>query len=282
MTDTVDTIVVGAGIFGTTIGLWLRKQGQSVIILDAEKPLSGSAPAACIMRPQWLSKLTKKEMAQSFSVLDELYGLHELEGKILVAGFVKSIVVYWVAPHGILRPGRFEPAEVVEVGGGDKPWVRCADGRTIYGRRVVVAAGVWTSKLCEVKGLTGQAGVAFTWKVDETEEMRPRIAPWAPYKQLLALHRAPGELWVGDGTSLREESLTEARISQSRERCAKFVAMDPSAATQTVGLRPYIKGLKGPAFVEEVMPNVWAATGASKSGTAGAGWAAYKLAGATN
>jgi len=277
-----DTIVVGAGIFGTTIGLWLRRQGQSVLILDAEKPLSGSAPAACIVRPQWLGKMSKKEMAQAFSVLDELYGLHELEARILVAGFTKSISVYWVAPRAILKAGRFEPAEVVEVGVGESPWVRCSDGRIIHARSVVVAAGVWSSKLCTINNLTAQAGVAFTWKTEDPEDGRPRIAPWAPYRQLVALNRAPYETWAGDGTALKQSSLTPERIAASRERCAKFVNMPPEDATEIVGLRPYIRGLKDPCLVEEVMPNIFVASGGSKNGTAGAGWAAYKIAEATN
>lgn len=282
MTDQYDAIIIGAGLFGSTIGAWLRRQGQTVLILDAEKPKSGSAAAGCLVRPQWLSKMKKTEIAEAFSVLDGLYGLHELDARILVGGFVKSINVFWVAPRAILKAGRYEQAEVVEIGRDGSPWARCADGRVFHGRTMVVAAGVWSSKLCDIKGLTGQAGVAFTWSTDDMDEGRPRIAPWAPYRQLVAINLAPGVLWCGDGTALKEASLTEERIAASQKRCAQFVQRAPEEATRIIGLRPYIRGLKDPCFLEEVMPNIWAASGGSKNGTAAAGWAAYKIAQATN
>lgn len=274
-----EVIVVGAGIFGTTIARKLAKDGHDVLVLDSEKIYAGSTPAACLMKPSWLTKLSKTQQAESFATLDELYGLHELNARVMVSGFVKQQPVFWVAPRAILKPGRYEKGDVLSIGQQDfYPLVRLAD-RVIHCKTLILAAGVWTANLIDVPKLRGQAGVAFTWTTDSMEEGFPRVKPWAPYRQLVAMEIEPGKTWCGDGTAVNEESMTVMREAKCLERCSDFTKKNPEAATRLRGIRPYIKGLTAPCYLKkEELPGVWTVTGGAKNGTASAGWAAYNIA----
>lgn len=286
--DNIDVLVVGAGLFGSVIARHLTRQGRKVTMVDAGLTMSGSAPAACIMRPSWLSKMTKTEQATAMATLDENFGVHEIEAYIGVAGLGKRTTVFWCAPAAILKPDRYIKQNVSAIGHDvGNPWftVRTESGHhseRFYPNLIIVAAGVWSNQLgAFAPGLSQQAGVAFTWPCDEVQESRATIEPWAPYKQLIRLpNRYPGELWVSDGTAVK--ALDHARQQACLTRCARFANRNPVDAQAIIGLRPYIRGLKGPAYVEQVLPKVWVATGGAKNGTAGAGWAAYKLAEATN
>jgi glycine/D-amino acid oxidase-like deaminating enzyme len=327
--DNLDVLVVGAGLFGQIIGRHLQRQGRTVTILDAEKERSGSKPAACLMRNSWLTKMTKQQQAESFSVLDSCYGIHEIDAYISAPGPIRSLgkrtTVHWVAPASIFKANSYRAVTVVDVRGGspkslfkldiEEPW------RTA--KLIIVAAGVWSNgfpSLPTVKDLTAQAGVAFLYPCDEHRESRASIQPWAPYKQLVMLPNLwPGKLWVGDGTALKESSLTEKRIRESRARCDRFARWDdhhtpeeqaqmreegqkaakmyggewveehpmedlgqPDPVEQIIGLRPYVARLNQPCWLQLARPRVWVATGGAKNGTAAAGWAAYKIAEATN
>lgn len=288
--DRIDVLVVGAGLFGSVIARHLTRQGRTVTMVDAEFSMSGSKPAACIMRPSWLTKMTKTEQATAMATLDENFGVHEIEAYVGAMGLGKRTTVFWCAPAAILKPDRYIKQNVSAIGHDvGNPWFTVwqdsgHQSERHYPNLIIVAAGIWSNSLRDaeiVPNLSEQAGVAFTWPCDEAQETRATIEPWAPYKQLVRLpNRYPGELWVSDGTALKQLDL--AREQACLRRCANWVQRDPAEAQAIVGLRPYIRGLKGPAFVEHVLPNIWVATGGAKNGTAGAGWAAYKLAEATN
>lgn len=295
--DNLDVLVIGAGLFGQIIGRHLMRQGRTVMILDAEKPKAASKAAACIMKPSWLaSSFTKKEQAQAMATLDANYGVHEIDAFVSAPGPIRSLgkrtSVHWVAPGSIFKPNSYRVATVVDVSHGgprgqrkplfklgiEEPW-RSAN-------LIIVAAGVWSNalpSLPSVVGLAERAGVAFLWDCDPNRESRVSIQPYQPYRQILMLPNVrPGKLWLGDGTSLKESSLTERRIEISRDRCAQFANTRNEPNEQIIGLRPYVKGLKAPCYLKETLPNVWTVNGGAKNGTAAAGWAAYKIAEATN
>lgn len=290
--DNIDVLVVGAGLFGSIIGKHLARQGRQVTIVDAEYSHSGSKPAACLMKPSWLSRMSKEQQAQSMSVLDSLYGVHEIEAHIGM-----RTTIYWVPPGGILKPDRYIKQRVMGVGSDHNgaPWFSVArPGSDHHEKRsaglIIVATGVRPIMGVEVPGLSALAGVAFTWPCDPNRESRASIRVWAPYKQLVSLpNRYPGEIWTSDGTSLKPTSLTEKRIAESRRRCGQFIGRweeDDSVEwvppTELIGYRPAIRGLKTPCYLEQPLPNIWVANAGAKNGTAAAGWAAYKLAEATN
>lgn len=287
--EDADVLIIGAGLFGTIIGDWLRRGGRNVTIVDAERPHAGSGPAACIMKSSWLTSMSKREQDASMMVLDKLYGVQELKAKV---NFGAQVKVYWVPPRDILKPGRYTTARVSAIGmDREGPlWKKGIEGpgwaETYRAKTIIVAAGVWSGQLCSVPNLTGTKGVAFTWNVSNFsgpgDALPPGLPPpairvWAPYKQLLSVQRAPDELWVGDGTAVKPDSMDLDRVNACLKRCSEFVGLPASEAKHHLGIRPTIKGLKAPAHIEQVLPNIWVATGGAKNGTAGAGWAAYKL-----
>jgi glycine/D-amino acid oxidase-like deaminating enzyme len=278
--EPIGVLVIGAGLFGSVIAAWLRRQGHPVTVFDDENPYAGSGPAACLAKPSWLSSFTSVEQNQSFTVLDALYGVQDLEAKLLF----NTIKFFWVPPSKILCADRYERRRVIGLGvdsGG--PYYRLGEygrtGATGNARTIIVAAGVWSKDLVEVPGLQPQAGVAFTWNpgLRGNDYAEPRIRPWAPYKQLVSFMRAPGELWCGDGSALKPESFTDQRFEQSLRRCADFVDQNPLDATRYYGFRPYIRGLGKPCYLEQPLPGIWVATGGAKNGMSGAGWAAWQL-----
>lgn len=285
--DNLDVVIVGGGLFGSIIGRYLEKQGRHVTIFDDGKERAGSKPAACLMKPSWLSKMSKVQQAQSMSVLDGCYGVHEIEA---YAGL--RTTVFWVPPAAIFRPSQPDRVVKQRVTGvhGDHnsaPWFSVAKKGSDHheshrAKLIVVATGVWGLRGVEVPGLTTQAGVAFTWPCDPDRESRVTIKLWAPYKQIVALpNRYPGEMWCSDGTAVQPVSLDQKRITDARRRCQNLVGIheDP---TEIVGYRPYIRGLSAPCYLEQPLPNIWVANAGAKNGTAAAGWAAYKIAEATN
>lgn len=285
-----DVLIIGAGLFGTIIGDWLLRGGRSVAIVDAERQFAGSKPAACLMKPSWLNTMSRAEQAQSMGVLDKLYGVQDLSARV---NFGKHVKVHWVPPAAILGGvNRYFKATVVAIGEDfDGPWYYLQEANGLTGEKyraktIIVAAGIWSDQLVMVPNLSGSMGVAFTWKgisnySGDSSEVPglppPAIKVWAPYKQVVSLQRAPDELWCGDGTAVKQASMDKARIDACLKRCAEFVGMPAYEAQHLIGIRPTIKGMRAPAWVERVDKNIWVATGGAKNGTAGAGWAAYRL-----
>lgn len=267
-----DVVIIGAGLFGSIIGAWLARAGHSITIYDAEEPQWGSGPAACLMRPSWLGKLSGKELNRALSVLNQLYGLRALIAQLPLG---RTAQLSWVPPDAILGDKtRYIKARVISVVGTPWPQYLLEGGAVGSAKTIIVAAGVWCKALVGTP-VTAQAGYAFTWDLP-TARPDVKIRPWAPYKQLLSFMITPQKLWAGDGSALKPESWTEERRMASLKRCSDFVGLQ-GFATQHYGLRPYVKGLAAPALVEQVAPGLWVATGGAKNGTAGAAWAAHQL-----
>lgn len=277
----VDVLIVGAGLFGSVIRDALGRQGMDVMTIDDHRPMSGSTPAACLMKPSWFSGLGPKVYNPALELLSSLYTMHELEFQIAPA--VKSLV-YWIHPGAILTQGGINRTGRVTgiTPNGDGRWlVSYLPGLSQQGsgevlaRRVVVACGIWTSELAPVDGLEPRVGAAWIWQ-DPKQTQERFINVWAPYRQIVAFHRDPGELWVGDGTALKAMSMTNQQRVASRQRCASAVGRDESEPRELAGIRPYVKGAK-PAYLQEHMPGLWVATGGAKNGTLAAGWCAKRL-----
>jgi len=266
-----DAIIIGTGLFGSIIERALSFEGRSTITIDCLKENSGSRPAACLMKPSWFSSLGKGVYEPSLRILDELYGVQDLTFKV---GPMKTNSVHWVPPDRILRWPHVND-KVTEVRPGV---VFTASGDEYHAPLIVIAAGVWTSELRDVPGLTGQCGAAFSWINDQIDE--PFIQPWAPYRQLVAFNRTPSELWVGDGTAIIQKNWTQDREEKSKERCMAAVARntEPKAL---MGIRPYVQKAK-PCYLHEHEPGVWVATGGAKNGTLAAGWCAHTIVEATS
>jgi glycine/D-amino acid oxidase-like deaminating enzyme len=261
----LDTIVVGAGLFGQVIAKSLQLKGHSILVLDDRREGSGSKPAACLMKPSWVSGLGKEVYNPALQQLNDLYGVHDIDFKVGI-GYT---TVHWVNPAAILHGVPVTQATVGAVGDG---WVSTHRGETLHARHVIVAGGVWTSGLVPYY-VEGRAGAAFLWPKGKIE--RPFISPWAPYRQLVAFNRGDG-LWVGDGTAVK--TWDEERERVSLKRCSD--AVDRALIDKPItlyGQRPYIQGVKH-AHIKQITNRTWAASGGAKNGTIGAGYCGHYFA----
>lgn len=275
----MSTIVVGAGLFGSVVAAALRAKGEEVTVIDRGEAWAGSKPAACLMKPSWMSGLPVDVRWRALELLDELYGLQTLRFQV---GPLRQDV-HWVPPSSVLREPDIR-ANVAAISRhlGDEHWRVDieVDGVTtpLYDKRVVVAAGIWTPALLPLVQVTGQLGCAFTWPTRTTQDQQEgRITPWAPYRQLVAFQRQPDELWVGDGSTWRTEYA--AKLDAAQERCATY-ARRSDPPRRLMGWRPYVKDAK-PCLLEELQPGLWVATGGAKNGTVAAAWCGAVISGRT-
>lgn len=261
-----DAIIVGAGIFGSVINKALSNAGMSCLVIDDRRENAGSKPAACLMKPSWFSSLGKEVHEPSLRLLDELYGVRDLQFKVGVG----TATVHWVPPTQILSTN-FHRGKVTQLG---RNYVKLQDGLQFFARNIILAAGVWTDLLVDMPKMLGRAGCAFTWS---GHLGRAFISPWAPYRQLVGFDRAPGEIWVGDGSAIKPENWTQERQQISLERCSKIAHLPALAATPLYGIRPYTSAMKPCYFTRVGTSNTWVATGGAKNGTLAAGWCAHRL-----
>ena len=264
----IDTVVIGAGLFGSMIAAELRRIGQQVITIDRGELFAGSGPAACLIKPSWLGGMGEHRDS-ALEKLNELYTVHELMFSVGALGLEKKEPVFWVNPTDIMLGKdmycdvtRIEPA-------GRTKTVWCKEQITgeefeIESLNLVIAAGVWTEQLYPEFKQKAQWGAASLWR-NEWPSQQPKIRPWAPYKQLVAFDRGDGT-WVGDGSALLYKNLTSERLADTLRREAEFVGLPMETATVLQGFRPYAKGHK-PCLLESPDPNVWVASGGAKNGT---------------
>lgn len=272
-----DVAVVGGGIFGRVIGRHLSSQGHDVVIIDNQQALAGSRPSACLMKPSWFAGMGKACTDPALEVLDRHFGVKDLQFRL---GPARVGGVKWCDPRSIAAT-HSEVRELkdtaIEV---DSGLVHCEDrGEPVEADTVIVAAGVWSSDLVPIPGLSSRVGASCFYAGEQVEE--PFIRPWAPYKQIVAFNMHDG-LWVGDGSAIIPENWNQRRTLQTVERCRAAVGLASDVLSEkiTVGHRPYMpkKMFRGdPCYLEELRPGVWAATGGAKNGTIAAGWCAHIL-----
>lgn len=277
--ETLDVVVVGAGLFGSVISAALRAAGMSVATIADQRAGMGSVPAACLMKPSWLNSVHPLYRDQSLELLSSLYGVQDLVFQVRTKTWLPKgqATVHWVDPADILQPpdivgtvGSVEPdgsGWLVHHKVGEEPV------ETVSARHVVLATGIWGQQLAP--GLCPEVkprwGAAYLWRTGWAPAF---IRPWAPYKQIVAFDRGDG-LWIGDGTSLKE--LTRHRALESRQRCAEEVGAAPEDLVELAGARPYVRLENAEPCLLASSGGLHVATGGAKNGTLAAGWAAHRL-----
>lgn len=271
-----DAIVVGCGIVGATVSLALRKQGLDVLTIDDQRPMAGTVPSGGHLKPSWFSGMKKTEYEPAIELLDDVWGLIEEPFRMRPTGI--ETTVYRVDTEEVLATPRtvakvsqiHHPANfpVVEFGGVSE-----------RARLLVVAAGVWCEELLgEEFGLPPiqrKRGVSFRFG---GQLEHPFIKPWAPYKQVVAHQQGDDEIWVGDGSAILEQNWTDKRTRQCLGRCRSAISAGRAEPLRTLtGLRPYCKTGNDPCLLKRIGKRTWVVTGAGKSGTIGAGWAARRI-----
>jgi glycine/D-amino acid oxidase-like deaminating enzyme len=272
-----DAVIVGGGLFGSTIAQELRSQGRRVEVLDRGEPLAGSGPAACLMKPSWFAGLGEEVYKPALETLDQLYGVRDLPFAVHVGARIATQTVHWVNPRHVLTHDK-RHCSVVSVAAGR---VGLSNGETIEARHVIVAAGVWTETLLRQYAQGWQRGMAVLYPEARAMGVREEgvIKPWAPYRQLVGFDRGDG-VWVGDGSAIRHDNWSAAReeqiLARERKLARRLIGPTLPLEAQLQGLRPYWKGGR-PCLLEQVEPGLWVASGGAKNGTLAAGWSAWRL-----
>jgi glycine/D-amino acid oxidase-like deaminating enzyme len=258
--------IVGNGLFGSIIGDTLLRQGHEVHRYDIVRPNNGSQPAACLMKPGWLSKVPR--LNEVFDLLDELYGLQELT---FTANGMLDFQVKWVNPRRILHP-LLCATEISHV--NTDGVIEDKRGVEIKFDRVIVAAGVWTKELCPWVPVEARWGMALLWRNHQESVLPSTISQWAPYKQLIGFQRGDG-FWGGDGSALKRwEHEAEQRVY---DRIYDHFDLGPHPV-KLIGQRPYVAQTTPghPCWLEQ-RDKLIIATGGAKNGTAAAGFCALTI-----
>ena len=163
---TYDTLVIGAGLFGQVIAKALASQGRSVVVMDDARPMNGTAPSGMLMKPSWFAGLGKDIYDPALLVMHELYDIQELEFKV---GPKKTSALY--VPHEQVMSMEVTPYSVFKVYEDGRVDCETNTGSraTLRFELVIVAAGVWSSKLLDVPKLEGKQGVSFIWDIPVEE-----------------------------------------------------------------------------------------------------------------
>jgi hypothetical protein len=282
----LDAIIIGGGLFGSVIEAKLNHMGMTTAIIDAEKQMRGSKPAACLMKPSWFSGMGSAVYNPALELLDEMFGIQDLtfEVRATKSGKLsKETTVHWINPRHILTHnkenrilGRVE--EYLK----DTPetWVvRYLDANTgnpksLSAHNLIVAAGIWTEKLTgnSKHKQVGQVGAAFKWK---DHVPKPYIFPFAPYRQIVAFN-IDDYVWFGDGTAIKQENWSQEHIDRSMYRMVHHFPGPKEDAHYIEGIRPYHKGSKV-CLLDNPEAGLWVASGGAKNGTLAAGYCAHVI-----
>lgn len=274
-----DVIVIGAGIIGATVAKAMGED-RDVMIIDDQREMSGTKPSGGHLKPSWFSGMKKADYEPAMELLDNVWGLIEEEFKVWPG--LLNTTVYRVDTDEVIKT-KHTHGTVQSIDNLDNyPIVnftgKNASTHSVRCRLLVVAAGVWCNELLPVS-IKPKQGVSFRFKGQLDQ---PFIKPWAPYKQVVAHQQDVSEIWVGDGTAILQKNWTTGRSVACRKRCAKSLSTTEDPLRAITGLRPYCESGSDPCLLKQMHKRVWLATGAGKSGTIGAGWAARRIINATS
>lgn len=270
-----DTIVVGAGKFGCVIAKALEQIGQSVLVLDDRRPMSGSRPSGGLMKPSWMTFLDKKQIQQNLELLNTLFGVDDISLKVWPTGL--STTCHHIPVFKVLAWPVVEQKVI-----GIKPGVVTTEQGSWEAKNIVVTAGVWTNDLlpdvAKIPGLYGKRGVSFLFD----GHIEGFIRPWAPYKQIVAHKHSDSQFWAGDGTALLPESWTDERQQATEKRVCGAVGRRIQEAVLQHGIRPFVDGVtnKEPCYYKHHSfqgKNIFVVAGGGKNGMIASAWAASNV-----
>ncbi len=272
----IDTLVIGAGIIGATVAAAMRTQGTEVLVLDDQRPMSGTAPSGGHLKPSWFGELKKKDYEPAMELLDQIWGLKAEKFAIRAMGIsVASTTVYRVDTDVVVAaPYTRASVTTIKDVSGSRPVVITADGVEYRPNRLVIATGAWVREL--ITGVDVQAKQGVSFRLPGVLK-KPFIKPWAPYKQVVAHQQGEAEIWVGDGSAIIPQNWGPSRTGECLERCRSAIGTTAPPLRTITGLRAYTDTKTGPCLFEKLGPVTWVVTGAGKSGTIAAGWAANRL-----
>lgn len=275
-----DVIIVGGGLFGSVLARHLYTQGMSVALVDDHRPERGSDPAGCVIKPSWVSSMSRIDLDAGLGLLHQYYTVKSVDFQVLPSKL--KTTAYRVEPSSILTltstSTRFTVVRsrvhsIIDHGPCATVVLPAGPAMTLQARWVVVAAGIWTPELCPWVETWGRWG----WAFRAMPVYDPVISLWAPYKQVVAFNMDDGMSWAGDGSALVEKSFRQPYREQSaRQRVERIVG---KTTTTLSGVRPYASLVGRDPCMVSPRGRVIALTGGAKNGTIAAAWAARRIEG---
>jgi glycine/D-amino acid oxidase-like deaminating enzyme len=244
----VTLLIVGGGLFGSQAAAYARLKGLDALVFDPGLMGAASPAAAGLFKEAWAGKKLRQHFSDALPVLDQLYGLRQVQ-LTHNDGTIDSF--HFVPPSAILEKNPRRET-VTAVGDG---WLEAGGQR--HEGFIYIAAGVWCPLLQPGIDVYGKAGASFLFD----GEFAGRIRPIAHGRQALAFVRDPGTTFFSDGTAERDYQPEHDRQTLAR---AAEIGLTDAPCQRLWGRRPYAPG--GPLFVK-LSSRTWLATGGRKMGT---------------
>jgi glycine/D-amino acid oxidase-like deaminating enzyme len=241
-------LIVGGGLFGSQAAALARRRGIEAIVFDPALDGAASPAAAGLFKEEWAGKKFKDHFAWALPILDQLYGIRNVQ---LTHDDGRRESFHFVPPTAILEANPIRQA-VTAVGDG---WLEAGGVR--HEGWVYVAAGVWCEQFHEGLKVTGKAGASYLFDCE-----RPgRIRAIERGRQAVAFVRNAGTTFFSDGTAESDYSAEHDRQTLAR---AADLGLTDAPVRRLWGRRPYTPG--GPLFLR-LGERTWLATGGRKMGT---------------
>lgn len=280
-----ELLIIGGGFYGIAAALQAEQLGADVLIIDNERPDSGSRNAAGLVRG-WGAGTTKRAPSHWRWAGPNVDWLHA-RGLLRHAreAVVSKVRGEWrgswrddlmlAEPTEILRLFRHERAHVVGLQRYKHWWlIRGSQGEEWRADKVLIAAGVWTDVLLASSNLPGVGVSPLRGRaqlINDPERDRDVVFSWAvrPYTTF-TMRPWLGGLWrFGDTV---ERSQSGAAYAEMLMQADSLLGLQRDTAGELDGFRPVTEHY----FTEEVAPGLVVSTGGHRSGLAIAGPAAER------
>lgn len=289
MKNTIDYIVVGAGLFGSAIARNLSNKGEDVLTVDSHHPMSASKCSFGVWKDGWVNKIIQEQVTQGMENLEWLAnGIRDIEvynmEKDRMEAFKQvdcSNILLDEESHFVGRISKINKEYVTIVSGKGEIDVKFKKG-------VIVAAGAMTPEVLSLAGSKHSGfGLDKLWGATLDLKIKldgNRMSQWAPYKQSMLVEMSNGMYSFGDGATVKNpKGVDDPRIGKASDRLLTHledvltVGIDHNKIkVVNEGLRPYLK--KGvPDFINQHESWLWSVTGGAKNSTILCGYVGKKM-----
>jgi len=277
----VDVVIIGSGIFGSTISRYLEKKGVEHVVIDANHEYSGSKCSAGVWKDSWINDKIKERVLSGISLVDKMYGIETLEFHNKKENLKEEI--YYVDVKKILLPKKTVIKDsVLKI---ENDTVTLTSGEVYKANKaVILAAGAFVDKILVNSGYLPMGvdkywGNCFFIKSEELEENFIDVC--ATYRQLVCFQKTDGDFYFSNGSTVKNpKSNDDPRIEKNTDRLFLQSTKIGIKTSQIVGMkegfRPYLKD-KGQDFVQKVDEKLIVTTGGAKNSTILSGYIAKKV-----
>src|SRR3990167_8197945 len=242
-------IIVGGGLAGSMLSTLAAKRGFDSLIIDSGEDWAASRASGMLTVASWI-KSHGAIGERGMELLLEHWPMQELF-------FLNGSTGFHLHMDDVLcrQPLR---DKVQFVANGHVNTEHHGDFEGI----VVVAAGVWSSKLIQGLAMRSLAGHSLVFK--GTWPDKPVLKMWAPYKHMKIFQWGPNLIWYGDSIAIQERNYHPVEMELASLARARKMGLLGSHTTLR-GFRPVVKNHPS-GLVERISGKLWVLTGGGKMG----------------